>query len=55
MKQDNRLHSWYDCTDADMCNELITSIKEGLTITESQNRLLKFGYNELPSTSPIGL
>ncbi|CAM3022660.1 cation-transporting P-type ATPase [Legionella pneumophila] len=52
MKQDNRLHSWYDCTDADMCNELITSIKEGLTITESQNRLLKFGYNELPSLPP---
>ncbi|HAT2106704.1 TPA: HAD-IC family P-type ATPase, partial [Legionella pneumophila] len=52
MKQDNRLRSWYDCTDADMCNELITSIEEGLTITESQSRLLKFGYNELPSLPP---
>ncbi|WP_412757603.1 cation-transporting P-type ATPase [Legionella bozemanae] len=52
MKKNNRLHSWNDCTDNDICNELMTSTEEGLTISESKNRLLKFGYNELPSLPP---
>ncbi|WP_028389003.1 HAD-IC family P-type ATPase [Legionella fairfieldensis] len=52
MKQKNSCHSWHDHTDTDICNELATSIDEGLTIAESKNRLLKLGYNELPSLPP---
>ncbi|HAU0948201.1 TPA: cation-transporting P-type ATPase [Legionella pneumophila] len=52
MKKNNKLHSWHDRMDTDICNELITSTEEGLTLVEAKNRLLKFGYNTLPSLPP---
>lgn len=55
MTQNNRFYSWHDRTDADICNEFTTSLEAGLTRDESKNRLLKFGFNELPSLPPRSL
>ncbi|CZG10133.1 cation-transporting P-type ATPase [Legionella pneumophila] len=52
MKQNNKFHPWHDRTDADICDELITSTEDGLTIIEAKNRLIEFGYNNLPSLPP---
>lgn len=52
MKQSEKHHSWYDCSEADICEKLSTSVENGLTMAEAERRILKFGYNDLPATLP---
>lgn len=52
MKQNNNQQTWYAYSNTDVRDELATSIEVGLTMAEAKNRLLQFGYNNLPATPP---
>ncbi|MDI9819142.1 MULTISPECIES: cation-transporting P-type ATPase [unclassified Legionella] len=52
MKQYNQQYFSHDKSISDICNQLITSNKQGLSSSEARSRLLRDGYNSFPSAPP---